>query len=284
MITAIQSILQQYIQNVSTTYNIPVNNLQDLMDKFPNTATGNILRPVVEPVVVHQPLPAVGVNTCQYVYVKGQKAGSSCSHKRKKDSDFCSQHSKKKEEPQIVVVETAKEAPKKPNPVLRMNKIINKWWHPETGLVFKSSEEKIVIGIFKEESIHDLTEEDVASCVAHKFKYVFNKRKKQDDDDEIEKPVVKKQKTIDTAFIKINQEAKNVEVLIKEMFNKNVEEDDDDDDEEVVTAEDRSPFYDDDGGVAESKTCFQDDNDDELPVNEEEEVIEEEEELLEEED
>lgn len=283
MITAIQSILQQYIQNVSTTYNIPVNNLQDLMDKFPNTATGNIVQPAVPVVVPPQTLPAV---TCQYVYVKGQKAGSSCSHKRKKDSEFCSQHSKKKEEPQVVVVETAKEAPKKPNPVLRMNKIINKWWHPETGLVFKSSEEKIVIGIYKEESVHDLTEEDVATCVTHKFKYVFNKRKKQEDDDEDEKPMVKKQKTIDTAFIKINQEAKNVEVLIKEMFNKNVQEEEDDEDEdeeEVVTTEERSPAYDDDGGVAESKTCY--DDDDEPPAEEEEEeVLEEEEELLEEED
>jgi hypothetical protein len=280
MITAIQSILQQYIQNVSTTYNIPVNNLQDLMDKFPNTATGNILRPVVA--VVPQPVPAIiGVNTCQYVYVKGQKAGTSCSHKSKKDSEFCSQHSKKKEEPQIVVVETAKEAPKKSNPVLRMNKIINKWWHPETGLVFKSSEEKIVIGIFKDESIHDLTEQDVATCVTHKFKYVFNKRKKEDDDED-EKPMVKKQKTIDTAFIKINQEAKNVEVLIKEMFNKNVEEEDDDDDDEEEVTEERSPFYHDDGGVAESKTCYQDDDDDEPPVEDEEDI--EEEELLEEED
>lgn len=269
MITAIQSILYQYVQNVSTTYKIPVHDLQDLMDKFPNTATANILRPVVPPVIAVQPLlPAMGL--CQHVYVKGQNVGNSCVHKHKKDSDFCSKHSKKKEEPQVVVVDTAtKEAPKKSNPVLRMNKIINKWWHPESGLVFKSSDEKIVVGIFKDESIHDLTEEDVVTCVMYKFKYVFNKRKKEEEEDDDEKPMVKKQKTIDTDFIKINQEAKNVEVLIKEMFNKNVEEEDDD--EEVV-----SPCYD---GAGESKTCYQDEDDDEEPP-----AVEEEEELLEEED
>jgi hypothetical protein len=280
MITAINAILNQYIQTVSTTYNIPAHDLQDIMDKVPVTAD---VKPLLPPV---QPPPTTTTTTCSYVYVKGQKSGTSCSNKRKKDSEFCSQHSKKKETapveaPQIVVVETAKEAPKKPNPVLRMNKIINKWWHPETGLVFKSSEEKIVIGIFKDESIHDLTEDDVATCVTYKFKYVFNKRKKEEDeeeDEEVTPPKVKKQKTIDTAFIKINQEAKNVEVLIKEMFNKNVEDDDDDDVEEVA------PTYDDGDGAQESKTCYHpadDDDDEELP---EEEAEHYEEELLEEED
>jgi hypothetical protein len=136
-----------------------------------------------------------------------------------------------------------------------MNKIIGKWWHPDSGLVFKSSEEKIVIGIFKNEQLNDLTEEDIATCVTYKFKYVT------------------KIKVVDEEFIKDNQTAKNVEILVKEMFDTKPATNDDEDFEEDVVIHENVP-WEDGGGVTESKENHEDNDEEE--DEEEEELLEEE--------
>ena len=244
MISAIQSIINEYVQTVSTTYNIPLTDLHSLMNKQAVQQQQQQQLPK---------LPSINRDPCSYVYTRGVKAGQSCPNRKKQDSSYCSQHTKKPKdvaaaaEPTIEV--TATEPPKKPNPVLRMNKVVNKWWHPDTGLVFKSSDEKIVIGIFKDDTIHDLSEDDVKTCVSYKFRYVYNKRKLEDTEEKQPSPK-KAKKSINDAFIQVNQQAKNVEVLIKEMF--------------------------DDGGDQEYKSNY------ESPHEEEEEEVEEE--LLEEED
>jgi hypothetical protein len=246
MLAAIHSIINQYVQTVSTTYNIPIADLQSLMNKQQQQEG----TPLV--VLAQQDI-------CSYVYSRGLKAGQSCTLKKKKGCSFCSQHTKKPKEsttvePTIEIV--ANEPPKKSNPVLRMNKVIGKWWHPESGLVFKSSEEKIVIGIFKDDIIHDLTEDDVKTCISYKFRYAFNKRKLDDTSGGEEEPLVKKpKKSINDAFIQVNQQAKNVEVLIKEMFDT------------------PQPDY---GGVAESKDNYES-SQHEVEEEEEEELLEEEE-------
>lgn len=264
MLKLIEKVIDEYIEKVAKTYGHSPEDLKRLLNEEyqqPLAAVQAAPVPVIQVPAAAQPL-------CPYVFSRGAKAGTICGGKRKKNSDFCSQHAKKTvvEEPIIVVnnnnnMEEIK-APKKPNPVLRMNKIVGKWWHPDSCLVFKSSEEKIVIGIFKDNQLMDLSEEDVQACVAHKFKYVFNKRKREEtEEDEEEKEVqeiIKKPK-IDDKFIEVNKAAKNVEILIKEMFNNNPsaeKEDDDDEDEE----EDPIPGWIDYGeGAAESKENYEDD-------------------------
>ena len=55
--------------------------------------------------------------------------------------------------------------------VLKKNKTINKIWHPESTLVFKSSNEKLVIGRFKDGEVIPLDDEALDLCVQWKFKY-----------------------------------------------------------------------------------------------------------------
>lgn len=230
MLKIIEKLFDDYIEKVAKTYGHSVNDLKRLMNDDDTIPPLNITTVQVQP----QLIAATGTGgLCSFVLLRGVRAGTVCGAKNKKNSEFCSQHFKKNvTEKEIVVIETNNKAlpPKKPNPVLRMNKIIGKWWHPDSGLVFKSSEEKIVIGIFKNNQLVDLSEEDVQACVAHKFKYVYNKRKREEEDDVI---IVehKKQKIIDDEFIKVNQDAKNVEVLIKEMFNKPGEDEEEDEEE-----------------------------------------------------
>lgn len=266
MLKLIEKVIDEYIEKVAKTYGHSIEDLKKLLNEE--------MQPPAQQPKVEAPAAPVQVQVlqqaqplCQYILSRGARAGNICGTKKKKNSDFCCQHSKKmavEEQPVIIV----NEAPKKPNPVLRMNKIIGKWWHPDSALVFKSSEEKIVIGIFKDNQLVDLSEEDVQTCVAHKFKYVFNKRKRdeiEEDEAEIITEKNKKQK-IDDKFIEVNKSAKNVEVLIKEMFNNHNEEDDDENEEE-----DPLPEWIDYGGVAESKDNYEEDTNAAVADEEEEE-------------
>ena len=251
--TVFEASIDEYLNLISTKYGIKFSELKELLHEVKK---GSPAQPTTK--VTKQPAVIIPFDgkTCAYVYSRGLKKGNSCSGKPKKNGEFCSQHSKKNDEIVVTVPEPAVVS-KKPNPVLRMNKIVGKWWHPDSGMVFKSSEEKIVIGIFRNEQINDLSEEDVATCVAHKFKYVTKVKKVEEEEE--------KKDVIDDQFIKVNQTAKNVEVLIKEMFDSKASQEDDD--EEVI----------DDGGAAESKENYhhedevEDDND-----IEEEELLEEE--------
>ena len=290
MMHSIKSAINDYIQTVSQKYNIPFDDLQQLME-IPAHHNNVVTAPPQQ--VVAQAVPLEG---CKYIYLRGAKAGSHCTNKKKKDGEFCSQHSAKKKAAETTIVvntnDVTVEAPKKPNPILRMNKIINKWWHPDSCLVFKSSEEKIVIGIYKNDTICDLSEEDVKTCIAYKFKYVMKRKRDEDNDEKLEKkderPSIKKQKklpAIDNEFVKVNQTAKNVEVFIKEMFTTKKEDDDEEEeeeDEEVVEEEEPQAAMIWSGGAEESKD---NNNISDEELNEEgEEEVEEEEILFEEED
>lgn len=269
MLKIIEKLFDDYIEKVAKTYGHSVNDLKQLMND--NTPSINIT-PQPQP----QFIAATGGGTCSFVLLRGVRAGTICGAKNKKNSEFCCQHAKKNVvEKEIVVIETDNKAPppKKPNPVLRMNKIIGKWWHPDSGLVFKSSDEKIVIGIFKNNQLVDLSEEDVQSCVANKFKYVYNKRKREEEEQEENVIIVehKKQKIIDEEFIKVNKDAKNVEILIKEMFNNPLTKEDEEEDD-IEEEEDPIPDWLNDG-AEETKENYPvvEENIDDAPADEEEE-------------
>ena len=59
----------------------------------------------------------------------------------------------------------------KPKISLKNNKTINKIWHPESTLVFKSSKEKIVIGRCEEGELIQLDDKSLDLCSHWKFKY-----------------------------------------------------------------------------------------------------------------
>ena len=54
---------------------------------------------------------------------------------------------------------------------LKKNNIINKIWHPESTLVFKSITEKLVIGRFCDNEFISIDEKTLDLCVQWKFKY-----------------------------------------------------------------------------------------------------------------
>ena len=55
--------------------------------------------------------------------------------------------------------------------ILKKNNTINKIWHPESTLVFKSSKDKLVIGRLDKNNFISLDDEALELCVKWKFKY-----------------------------------------------------------------------------------------------------------------
>jgi hypothetical protein len=106
---------------------------------------------------------------CQYVFTRGKRKGEMCGAKACKNSLYCSKHkkyeTKKKKEKAVIP------GKKKVANVLKRNRALNKYWHPETGMVFKSKEEKIVIGKYVNGEMIPLVNEDIEICKKYCFKY-----------------------------------------------------------------------------------------------------------------
>ena len=102
-------------------------------------------------------------NKCKYVYAKGLKSGEICNCKTKND-EYCSRHiNKTKPIKSKAIYPNEKDfGPKKI--VISMNKKIGKYCHKETRLVFKSQDERIVIGHLKNGIINDLDEPHIEIC------------------------------------------------------------------------------------------------------------------------
>jgi len=146
--------------------------------------------------------------SCPYVFSKGENKGNICGSKPKTGAEFCSKHQKfegvgqteKKKLPKAKsissassVASVASSVSKKKSPVkkpiekiLRLNKEIDKFWDEDTQLVFKSRDERIVIGSYRDEKLNDLTDDDILLCQQFGFKYEELKNSVEIDDEENE--------------------------------------------------------------------------------------------------
>lgn len=178
---------------------------------------------------------------CPYVFIKGKNEGQTCNSKPKEGATYCSRHAKceetgQKEKKKIPSAKTVssknedkdkKKKDEKPKIVIRMNKDINKYWNPETKLVFKSKEERVVVGNYDNDTLNKLTDDDIAVCEKYGFKYEKEEETPKSKPKEKEKE--KENKSLAKEIDKTNMEAKNIENVLKEIC---------DDEEEVNEEED----------------------------------------------
>ena len=110
---------------------------------------------------------------CIYVFTKGDKKSQICGIKTK-DSSYCTKHKKHQ------VVEKVDKKPLKTeekvrekcvNIVLVKHKTLEKLYHPESNLVFKSNKERIVIGKCVDNNLIPLKNEDIEECKRWRFNY-----------------------------------------------------------------------------------------------------------------
>ena len=223
--------VNDYILVISTKYNIDINELQDLWNS-PSTltvitqeeapSTPIAVKPKSPPKKSSSPSSSTKIK-CAYKFTKGKQQGEMCSSNAKDNSQYCSKHMKFEDSGQKEVKYNPLPAPveKSVDRLIRLNKEINRWWHAESKLVFKSNKEKVVVGIYKDEIYNDLCEDDIEECNKYGFKYEI----KQPEPKKIE-PIIKKaepkkkiEKTsIGTITQQINTHAKNVEDVICDML------------------------------------------------------------------
>lgn len=167
---------------------------------------------------------------CPYVFSKGKDAGNACSIKPKDGKTYCSKHLKcdesgqkeKKVSPTTKKTVASVNSKPKSSPVekkrivIRMNKDINKYWNPETHLVFKSKEERVVIGSCTDDELKPLSDDDIATCQKYGFKYEQQEKK-----------------SLSEEIVNTNLKAEHIENVLSEIC----KEDGDDDDGEVEDAE-----------------------------------------------
>ena len=150
---------------------------------------------------------------CPYAFLKGVNKGNICGCKTKSDKVYCSRHKKhegtvqkikksmpnndchkQKEQKEPINVKEKEDNINKKR-ILRQNKNIGKLWHPETRLVFKSFNNRTVIGKYNETEncINNLTDKDIDDCKRWGFPYesqentVDNSDNEEDNSDEDEK-------------------------------------------------------------------------------------------------
>jgi hypothetical protein len=122
---------------------------------------------------------------CPYLFIKGAREGEYCGSRPKNGAVYCSRHKKyegtepkqKKVLPTSKksiseVVKSKKVSPRKEiNIVLRKHKILCQLWHQDTGMVFRSAKERVVIGKAVSDVLKPLDNDDIEICKAHGFKY-----------------------------------------------------------------------------------------------------------------
>lgn len=131
-----------FTKRVSTKYKIPEKELQKLWNSTPNQ----------EHVC------------CKYVYMKGVKMGQKCNANVRKGGIYCSRHKKfesvvfQYKAPVPIVDRNPKRI------IIRKMKDCDTYFHPETGMVFKSKTERKVIGVLVKNDIATLTTDHINLC------------------------------------------------------------------------------------------------------------------------
>ena len=192
------------------------------------------------------------VSGCPYVFTKGKNEGKNCGGKIKHGLTYCSRHKKyegtQQKQKKIIPVlkknnDTKKNVVKKPLEItLRTNKNINKLWHPETCMVFKSAKERYVIGKCENNKIIKLTNADIDICKSRGFAY------KENNIDDITKKITKVPENFDkklkdikakkikeeiaNAISQSNVQSKEVEDILKDLHGENSEEESENSEEE----------------------------------------------------
>ena len=116
-----------------------------------------IVVPPKEVVVPTKPSPSGKV--CQHVWSKGIRKGMICGIPVNNPTRcYCGKHIAQHKKP------TSSPVKNKGAIVLRRHKSLDKLWHQESGMVFKSIEDKQVVGRCIDSMMYNLTDEDRTTC------------------------------------------------------------------------------------------------------------------------
>ena len=227
---SIKNAFTEYIKLISEKYNIEIKELENILnDVSPKKIEISKGKKTDEKSVSSKS----DIGVCPYIYTKGENKGNTCGSKPKNNCEYCSKHQKfegigQSEKKNLSVAKSMSSASsvsskkgktpekKQLEKIIRLNSDIDKWWNVETELVFKSRDERYVIGSYRDGKLNDISADDILLCDQYGFKY---KEK------EVEK------KSIISEINKTNVCAKDIENILHEL---QVDNDSDYDDNEYV--------------------------------------------------
>lgn len=216
-------------------------------------------KPEIKPETKPTKSPSSDTKGCPYVFSKGDKSGSLCGTKPKGDNVYCSVHKKyegQASKERKVLPEPKKSAsstiPSTDSRALRLHIILKRPVHPQTGLVFRSQHERVVIGKVVNDKLKPLTPEDIQNAMKWGFAYdendpEFNENKEEEEaegveteveDEEIEKKVVENVKK-DAGSEKVEKKVEPKKVAPKKEDSEQEETDDDEQEKVVAKAKDK---------------------------------------------
>jgi len=200
----IQNSVDIFCSQISEKYDLEKDELIEIWNQVSEqkNTTPIKTKKVLSPSPTDLPSPSLKVppTACPYVFSRGANKGTTCNCKPRSGSIYCSKHIKyeqdatkaspkvspnkpvpKSSPEQKSIINTANKSkksvvsetePKSPNRdlVLRINKSIGHFWHPDTKMVFGGVNKKEVIGICIDDKLCDLTEMDIETCKRMNFK------------------------------------------------------------------------------------------------------------------
>ena len=107
-------------------------------------------------------------NICIYI---DSISGSKCTTRIRGEGNLCSKHKTKAKKINKEEIKPENNCINK-SKILRLHRTFKKFYHPETGFVFKSKEEKVVIGKIEGENIEKLNSKSIDECKAWGFPYI----------------------------------------------------------------------------------------------------------------
>lgn len=187
--SAIKNAIEEYVQCISQKYEeIDIDDLEELWNDVSKSMKISVTMksPGKATTTKTKSVDSADPNGCPYKFIKGAKQDTTCGAKAKEGNVYCSRHKKyegtepkerkSSPDPKRSTVKSNKSKSRSPakstQRVLRKNKKLDKLWHPETGLVFKSAKERTVVGKCVDDKLIDLTEEDIEECRKWGFSFV----------------------------------------------------------------------------------------------------------------
>ena len=243
----VEAQINKLLEKISSTYDIPLNNLIQLWDpskggESPKQNDEESPKQTEEDEIKEEQeqknkrlAKAKQYNRCQYVFTRGKRKGEMCGARACKNSMYCSKHKKHENKKQ----KEKNTIPKKKvrTNVLKRIRSINKYYHPETGMVFKSKDEKVVIGKYVNGEVISLDNDDIEICKKYCFKVDSKKEMNETDNSntELVSEAAKIKKEVENAIIDSNKDAEDIANFLEIL---QINQDDSYSDEEMLEEED----------------------------------------------
>ena len=242
----ISEAVEEYNLQLSDKYGLDPCELDELWASVMNSSVKNKTVTNPTPKVVSKPKPTPKESGCPYTFTKGKREGEVCGSQPKSGSSYCSRHAKyegkdtkdTKEKKTSTSIKKSVAPPKKARTpesnnkksglTLRLNRELNKYWHSETGMVFKSAKEREVIGRCVNGNLLELTDSDREVCMAHGF------RISEVEESEVKESEVKESEVKESEVEEVDNEVSKEKIPEKKEDDLEEEEELEDDDTDPV--------------------------------------------------